>query len=63
MFLPTCMSVDHVHSWCSQGPEGGIKSETGVTDICELPVGARIKSGSFVGATSALNHGNILPVP
>lgn len=36
--LPACMSVRYVRAWCSQGPEGGLRSPgAGVRETWELP--------------------------
>lgn len=38
--LPACISVYHMHAWCPQRSEEGIRSPgTGVPDNCELPCG------------------------
>lgn len=40
-FIRAHMSVPHIHTWCPQSTEKGIRlPETGVTDVCEPCVGA-----------------------
>lgn len=39
--MPVCMSVYHIHSWCLHKLKEDVKYPgTGVTDGCELHVGA-----------------------
>jgi hypothetical protein len=36
--LPTYISINHVHAWCLQWPEQGVRSPgAGITDHCEPP--------------------------
>lgn len=47
--LPACMSVRYVRAWCSQGPEGDIRSpRTGITENREPLFHLIFKTGSII---------------
>lgn len=63
--LPACMSVCHVHAWCLQSPEEGIRfPRTRVADGCELACGCwESNSGPLEEQANALNCRTISPTP
>lgn len=54
--LPECLLVPHIHVWCLQKPEEGIRTPvTGVPNGCEPPCGQGIQARSSSRAASLLN--------
>lgn len=53
-YLPACMSVKHVSSWCPRTPEEGIRSlKLVLLIVVSYHVGAGIELGSFSRAANA----------
>lgn len=56
-FLPSCMSVKHVHAWCSGRQDKGVGSlVTGVIDLVIHCVGAGNSTWVLGRTDSAFNH-------